>query len=97
MIFDIWIIDIKFEVTSVAFLLCADDYLAATIDGALCNIGGIFLLVMGQYIHLSIFSNDLVFSLRFYKEIQLGFLFCDEVDMIEYVNFKNINILDLEI
>ena len=97
MIFDVRIVDKEFKVASVTFLLCADDYLAAAIDGALCNIGGIFLLVMGQYLHLFIFSNDLVFSLRFYEEIQLGFLLCNEVDMIEYVNFKNINILDLEI
>ena len=39
MIFYIWIVDIEFKVTSVAFLLCADNYLATTIDGALCNIG----------------------------------------------------------
>lgn len=39
MIFYIWIVDIEFKVTSVAFLLCADNYLATAIDGTLCNIG----------------------------------------------------------
>ena len=97
MIFDVRIVDKEFEVASVAFLLCVDDYLTAVIDGALCNIGGVFLLVMGQYLHMFVFSKDLVFSLRFYEKIQLGFLLCDEIDMIENVNFKNINILDLEI